>query len=100
VDREPAFVVPSDSGGGVDAAGLPRKGLAAMRSVQPGMNVARQRRKITQLLDETTAAGDVDGGYYIAYLLGLFDANVALRVPRPASEFLVMYAEEFGEQGR
>jgi hypothetical protein len=39
----------------------------------------------------------VDAGSYIAYLLGLFDANVALGVPRPAGEFLVMYAEEFGE---
>jgi hypothetical protein len=68
-----------------------------MRSVQPGMNVARQRRKITQLLDEKTAVGDVDAGSYLAYLLGLFDANVALGVPRPAGEFLVMYAEEFGD---
>ena len=68
-----------------------------MRSVQPGMNVAKQRRKISQLLDETTAAGDVDAGSYIAYLLGLFDANVALGVPRPAGEFLAMYAEEYDE---
>jgi hypothetical protein len=66
-----------------------------MRSVQPGMNVARQRRKITQVLDEKTALGDVDAGSYLAYLLGLFDANVALGVPRPAGEFLVMYAEEY-----
>jgi hypothetical protein len=33
-----------------------------MRSIQPGMNVARQRRKITHLLDEKTAVGDVDAG--------------------------------------
>jgi hypothetical protein len=39
----------------------------------------------------------VDAGSCIAYLLGLFDTNVALGVPRPAGEFLVMYAEEFGE---
>lgn len=63
-----------------------------MRSVQPGMNVARQRRKITQRITE---APDVDHAAYLAYLLGQFDADVVLGVPRPASEFLPMYFEEF-----
>lgn len=64
-----------------------------MRSVQPGMNIPRQRRKITHLINN---AETVDQAAYLAYLLGLFDANVALGVPRPASEFLPMFDEEFG----
>ena len=63
-----------------------------MRSVQPGMNVARQRRKFLQRIND---APDVDHAVYLSWLLGQFDADVALGVPRPASEFLPMYFEEF-----
>lgn len=64
-----------------------------MRTVQPGMNVGRQRRKIQQLIVEAPAP---DHAAYLEYLLTLFDADVAAGAPRPASEFLPMYHEEFG----
>lgn len=64
-----------------------------MRNIQPTMNVAKQRRKITHLLEHTD---DVNEAVYLAWLLGQFDAEVWLGVPRPASEFLGMYEEEFG----
>jgi hypothetical protein len=41
------------------------------------MNVARQRRKISHLVDEKTAAGDAAAAAYLTYLLVLFDAEVA-----------------------
>lgn len=63
-----------------------------MRSVQPGMNVARQRRKLSQRIAEAPSA---EHAVYLAWLLGQFDADVVLGVPRPASEFLPMYFEEF-----
>ncbi|QFG11502.1 hypothetical protein I5G87_gp78 [Mycobacterium phage Ekdilam] len=63
-----------------------------MLSVEPGMDVARQRRKfIGRILDEP----DDYAVAYLVYLLGLFDAAVAAGTPRPAREFLYMFAEEF-----
>lgn len=63
-----------------------------MKSVQPGMNVAKQRRKITHLID--TAPGP-DHARYLENLLQQFDESIAAGQPRPASEFLPMYDEEF-----
>ncbi|AFN37774.1 hypothetical protein FGG44_gp86 [Mycobacterium phage MacnCheese] len=63
-----------------------------MLTVSPGMDVARQRRKIT------TRAVDADDEYeaaYLVHLLALFDAAVAAGTPRPAREFLMMWCEEF-----
>ncbi|QFG04644.1 hypothetical protein PBI_KEZIACHARLES14_70 [Mycobacterium phage Keziacharles14] len=62
-----------------------------MRNVQVGMNVERQRRKITHLLD--TAPESHHG--YLGHILSLFDAEVAAGRPTPAKEFLGMYEEEF-----
>ena len=56
------------------------------------MNVARQRRKITQLIADAPDAAHV---VYLEHVLGLFDAAVAADLPRPAVEFLGMYREEF-----
>lgn len=67
-----------------------------MLSVQPGMNVAKQRRKIEQRIVE---APGPDAAAYLAHLLGAFDASVAAGLPRPASEFLPMYFEEFDLDG-
>jgi hypothetical protein len=57
------------------------------------MNVARQRRKLTVLADQCPQ----DHRSYVEYLIGLFDAAVAQGLPRPASEFIPMYEEEFHE---
>lgn len=64
-----------------------------MRSVQPGMNVARQRRKFTHRIEH---AESDDAARYLTYLLALFDAEVHNGLPRPASEFLPIFDEEFG----
>lgn len=64
-----------------------------MLSVQPDMNVAKQRRKIEQRIIE---APDADHALYLEWLLEMFDESVAKGLPRPASEYLPMYEEEFG----
>ena len=64
-----------------------------MLSVQLGMDVPKQRRKITHRLEH---ASTLERAVYLAWLLGHFDACVWLGIPRPASEFLPMYEEEFG----
>lgn len=64
-----------------------------MKNVQPGMNVEKQRRKLFQLLVEAPPHGEAA---YIVCLLEQFDKAVAEGQPRPASEFIPMYHEEFG----
>ncbi|AWY03599.1 hypothetical protein SEA_HOOKMOUNT_68 [Mycobacterium phage Hookmount] len=63
-----------------------------MRNIQPGMNIAKQRRKLTQL------AAEAPPGHkgYIDHLVALFDHEVAEGRPTPASSFIPMYLEEFG----
>lgn len=56
------------------------------------MNVAKQRRKLVQLCAEAPPSHQS----YIEYLIGLFDADCEAGLPRPASEFIPMYHEEFG----
>jgi hypothetical protein len=63
-----------------------------MKSVQIGMNVAKQRRKIIHAI---TDAPDAEHAAYLEHLLALFDAAVAAEQPQPASQFLPMYEEEF-----
>ncbi|AOZ61414.1 hypothetical protein SEA_DRHAYES_83 [Mycobacterium phage DrHayes] len=63
-----------------------------MLSVSPGMDVARQRRKF---VGRILAEDDDHAVAYLVYLLRLFDAAVAAGTPRPASEFLPMFQEEF-----
>ena len=63
-----------------------------MKSVQLGMDVAHQRRKITCRIDDAPTPAHAQ---YLHYLLGLFEASLAKGLPRPASEFLPMYREEF-----
>ena len=63
-----------------------------MRNIQPEMNVAKQRRKLTQLAAEAPP-GHVG---YIHHLIALFDREVAAGRPTPASQFIPMYHEEFG----
>ncbi|QGH78075.1 hypothetical protein SEA_LONEWOLF_74 [Mycobacterium phage LoneWolf] len=55
------------------------------------MNVERQRRKITHLI-ETAPEGHVP---YLNHLLELFDFEVDSGRPTPAKEFLGMYEEEY-----
>ncbi|QAU06503.1 hypothetical protein SEA_KISI_85 [Mycobacterium phage KiSi] len=63
-----------------------------MLSVEPGMDVARQRRKfVGRILDED----DDHAVAYLVFLLALFDRSVAAGIPRPAREFLYAFAEEF-----
>jgi hypothetical protein len=64
-----------------------------MKNVQPGMNVAKQRRKIASLLDEHSTPSQQ---LFVLHLVGLFNASVEEGQPRPASEFIPMYLEEFG----
>ncbi|ASR86824.1 hypothetical protein SEA_FINDLEY_85 [Mycobacterium phage Findley] len=66
-----------------------------MLSVQPGMNVPKQRRKIEQRLTEAPSEAHAR---YLRWLLTLFDESLARGLPRPASEFLPMYDEEFDQQ--
>ncbi|AVR77479.1 hypothetical protein SEA_TNGUYEN7_69 [Mycobacterium phage TNguyen7] len=63
-----------------------------MRSIQPGMNIAKQRRKLTQLLAEAPPGHKG----YLEHLVALFDREVAEGRPTPASQFIPMYHEEFG----
>ncbi len=63
-----------------------------MLSVQPGMDVARQRRKF---IGRILAEDDDQAVAYLVGLLAMFDASVAAGLPRPASEFLPMFDEEF-----
>lgn len=56
------------------------------------MNVAKQRRKIMSAISD---APDDEHVAYLEHLLALFDAAVAIGQPRPASQFLPMYEEEF-----
>ena len=63
-----------------------------MKNVQPDMNVAKQRRKFDQRITE---APDDEHRRYLTSLRDEFDASVAAGMPRPASEFLPMYEEEF-----
>jgi len=55
------------------------------------MNIARQRRKISRLIDEAPESHRP----YLIYLCSLFDAEVDAGTPQPASQFLPMYHEEF-----
>lgn len=55
------------------------------------MNVAKQRRKLEQLAREVPP----DHQEYIDYLLLCFDAEVDAGTPRPASEYIPLYREEF-----
>ncbi|AFU20712.1 hypothetical protein SEA_CHUPACABRA_63 [Mycobacterium phage Chupacabra] len=63
-----------------------------MRNIQPGMNIAKQRRKLTQLAAEAPPSHRG----YIDHLVALFDREVANGTPQPASQFIPMYHEEFG----
>ncbi|AXH44119.1 hypothetical protein SEA_KALNOKY_73 [Mycobacterium phage Kalnoky] len=63
-----------------------------MRNIQPGMNIAKQRRKLTQLAAEAPPSHVG----YIEHLIRLFDREVAEGRPTPASQFIPMYHEEFG----
>ncbi|AHY27133.1 hypothetical protein PBI_PHANTASTIC_70 [Mycobacterium phage Phantastic] len=63
-----------------------------MRNIQPGMNVAKQRRKITHLID----TAPVEHVPYLLSVLEMFDFEVAHGRPTPASQFIPMYHEEFG----
>ncbi|AEJ95457.1 hypothetical protein MICROWOLF_69 [Mycobacterium phage Microwolf] len=56
------------------------------------MNIAKQRRKLTQLAAEAPPSHVG----YIEHLIRLFDAEVAAGRPTPASQFIPMYHEEFG----
>lgn len=62
-----------------------------MRNIQPGMNVAKQRRKLTQLAADAPPSHQP----YIHHLIDLFDIEVAADRPTPASQFIPMYREEF-----
>ncbi|AER48992.1 hypothetical protein PRODRIGUEZ_79 [Mycobacterium phage PRodriguez] len=69
-----------------------------MINVQPDMDVAKQRRKIVHRIVEAPDAGFERSPHvhYLEHLLVMFDAAVEAGRPRPASEFLPMYEEEFG----
>lgn len=56
------------------------------------MNIAKQRRKLTQLAAEAPPSHVG----YIEHLIRLFDREVAEGRPTPASQFIPMYHEEFG----
>lgn len=63
-----------------------------MKSVQHGMDVAKQRRKITHRIEH---APSEHHAAYLTDVLARFDASLAMGLPRPASEFLPAYEEEF-----
>ncbi|AGS82752.1 hypothetical protein ANNAL29_71 [Mycobacterium phage AnnaL29] len=63
-----------------------------MRNVQMEMNVAKQRRKLTQLCAEAPPSHQG----YIEHLIRLFDRECEEGRPTPASQFIPMYQEEFG----
>ncbi len=62
-----------------------------MKSIQPGMKVERQLRKLDALATTEQRA------VYVAYCKGLLLASVAMGTPQPASQFIPMIEEEFGE---
>ncbi|AYB70618.1 hypothetical protein SEA_SERENDIPITOUS_77 [Mycobacterium phage Serendipitous] len=68
-----------------------------MITVSHGMDVERQRRKIVHRICEAPDNGFDRSPHvhYLEHLLAMFDASVAAGRPRPASEFLPMYDEEF-----
>jgi hypothetical protein len=66
-----------------------------MKTIEPGMNIARQRRKITSRIASATPQEQA----YLEYLVGLFDAGVAADEPQPARMFLPMFHEEFDIEG-
>lgn len=71
-----------------------RHGVLAvnMRNIQPGMNIERQRRKLTHLHDNAPDSHKS----YLAYLIAEFDSEIAAGRPTPASEYIPRYEEEFG----
>jgi len=68
-----------------------------VKTVSPGMNVDAQRRKFIQRIVDAPDSGREPNLHvqYLEWLLAEFDASVAAGQPRPASEFLPMYFEEF-----
>jgi hypothetical protein len=62
-----------------------------VRNIQVEMNVLRQRRKISHLVE----TAPIEHLSYLEYILALFDAEVDAGRPTPAKEFLGMYEEEF-----
>ncbi|ATW60203.1 hypothetical protein SEA_PH8S_75 [Mycobacterium phage Ph8s] len=62
-----------------------------MRGIEPTMNVAKQRRKITQLIEEAPPWHHA----YLRDLLDRFDTEVSAGRPTPASYFIPQYQEEF-----
>ena len=64
-----------------------------MKNVQPGMNVARQRRKFDQAIADAPSA---EAAKYLADLRGEFDRSVLAGEPQPFSQFIPAYWEEFG----
>jgi len=79
------------------ATDLVSEGIGGYAQRSAGKNAARQRRKITHLLDEKPPWVTSTRVPTSRICSVCSTANVALAVPRPAWEFLVMYAEEFGE---
>lgn len=69
-----------------------------MRNIQPEMNVGKQRRKLMALYPEPPIdpAEALTRIKYVNYLLGLFDDAVLAGQPQPASQFILMFEEEFG----
>ena len=67
-----------------------------MKTITPGMNVARQRRKFDHRIEHAPSA---EHARYLVWLRAEFDASIAAGEPRPASEFLPMYFEEFDIEG-
>lgn len=65
-----------------------------MRTVTPGMSVPRQARKF----DLLAAGKPLDHQVFLAFLKGQMLASVAMGAPRPASEFIPQYQEEFSVQ--
>ena len=61
-----------------------------MRTVRPGMDVARQLRKLD------AAASTPEQARYAGHLKGLLLASVAAGLPQPASDFIPALHEEFG----
>ena len=68
-----------------------------MKTVAMGLNVTAHRRKFIERIVTAPDSGLEPNLHvqYLEWLLGLFDAAVAAGQPRPASEFLPMYYEEF-----
>lgn len=65
-----------------------------MIGVEPGMRVARQVRRFDQRIADAPSA---TAAVYLAYLKGRMLATVAMGAPQPASAFLPLYDEEFGD---